>query len=75
MASRSCTREPSTTRQDSASPVDVDGFGMGGTGGHYGVWSAVGGYAFAFVTALMGTHERADRIEDALREVVGAPPL
>jgi CubicO group peptidase (beta-lactamase class C family) len=53
----------------------ADGFGMGGTGGHYGGWSAVGGYAMAFVTGLMGSHERADRVETALRQVIGAPPL
>lgn len=55
--------------------VDDDGFGMGGTGGHYGGWSRVGGYAFAFVTSVMGTHDRGERIEAALREVIGAPPL
>lgn len=55
--------------------VDEDGFGMGGTGGHYGGWSRVGGYAFAFVTSVMGTHARGERIEAALREVIGAPPL
>jgi CubicO group peptidase (beta-lactamase class C family) len=55
--------------------VDDDGFGMGGTGGHYGGWSRVGGYTFAFVTSVMGTHDRGERIEAALREVIGAPPL
>lgn len=55
--------------------VDDDGFGMGGTGGHYGGWSRVGGYAFAFVTSVMGTHERGERIEAVLRDVIGAPPL
>ena len=55
--------------------VDGDGFGMGGTGGHYGGWSHVGGYAFGFVTALMGTHDRGERLEAALLEVIGAPAL
>ena len=55
--------------------VDDDGFGMGGSGGHYGGWSAVGGYALGFVTGTMGTHERVDRIDAALRDVIGAPPL
>jgi CubicO group peptidase (beta-lactamase class C family) len=55
--------------------VDDDGFGMGGSGGHYGGWSQVGGYAFAFVTGLMGTHARGERLEAALRDVLGAPPL
>jgi CubicO group peptidase (beta-lactamase class C family) len=55
--------------------VDDDGFGMGGTGGHYGGWSHVGGYAFAFVTSVMGTHDRGERLEAAVREVIGAPPL
>lgn len=55
--------------------VDEDGFGMGGSGGHYGGWSAVGGYALGFVTGTMGTHERVERIEAALREVIGALPL
>ena len=55
--------------------VDDDGFGMGGSGGHYGGWSAVGGYAIGFVTGTMGTHERVERIEAALREAIGVPPL
>ena len=55
--------------------VDEDGFGMGGTGGHYGGWSRVGGYAFAFLTSVMGTHDRGERVEAALREVIGAPAL
>ena len=55
--------------------VDEDGFGMGGSGGHYGGWSAVGGYALGFVTGTMGSHERGEQVEAALREVIGAPPL
>jgi CubicO group peptidase (beta-lactamase class C family) len=52
--------------------VDDDGFGMGGSGGHFAGWSAVGGYALGFVTGTMGSHERVDRIDGALREVIGA---
>jgi len=55
--------------------VDGDGFGMGGSGGHYGGWSAVGGYALGFVTGTMGTHGRVEQVEAALRDVIGAPPL
>lgn len=53
--------------------VDEDGFGMGGLGGSYGWWSEVGGYAFAFVTGHLGDPDRGDRIEAALRDVLGVP--
>jgi CubicO group peptidase (beta-lactamase class C family) len=55
--------------------VDDDGWGMGGSGGSFAGWSAVGGYALGFVTSLMGTHDRVDRVDAALRECLGAPPL
>jgi CubicO group peptidase (beta-lactamase class C family) len=55
--------------------VDDDGWGMGGSGGSYAGWSRGGGYAFGFVTALMGTHDRADHVENALRACIGVPPL
>ena len=51
--------------------VDPDGFGMGGVGGSFGWWSEVGGYAFAFLTGHIGDHGRGDRLENALREVLG----
>jgi CubicO group peptidase (beta-lactamase class C family) len=55
--------------------VDDDGFGMGGTGGSVGWASTAGGYAFAFLTGSMGTHERSERVENALRGCLGLPPL
>ena len=55
--------------------VDDDGFGMGGLGGSSGGACPEGGYAYAFVTGTMGTHERSDRVENAFRAVIGLPPL
>ncbi|WP_148573714.1 serine hydrolase domain-containing protein [Nocardioides caldifontis] len=55
--------------------LDPDGFGMGGLGGSFGWWSEVGGYAIAFLTGHVGDHDRGDRLEGALREVLGLPPL
>jgi CubicO group peptidase (beta-lactamase class C family) len=55
--------------------LDADGFGMGGLGGSFGWWSQVGGYAIAFLTGYVGDHDRGDRVERALREVLGLPPL
>ena len=48
--------------------TDADGFGMGGTGGNLGWASTAGGYAYAFVTGSVGTHERSDL-------GLGLPPL
>jgi CubicO group peptidase (beta-lactamase class C family) len=55
--------------------VDPDGFGMGGTGGNLGWASLVGGYAYAFLTGTVGTHERSDLLENTLRACLGVPPL
>lgn len=55
--------------------VEEDGYGMGGTGGSVGWACTSGGYAYGFVTGSMGGHERADAVENALREVLGQPPL
>jgi CubicO group peptidase (beta-lactamase class C family) len=55
--------------------VDDDGFGMGGTGGSLGWWSRAGGYAFAFVTASAGAHDRSDLVENAVRDCIGLDPL
>ena len=55
--------------------VDTDGFGMGGSGGSYAGASTLGGYAFAFVTATMGSHGRATAVENAFRGCIGVPPL
>jgi CubicO group peptidase (beta-lactamase class C family) len=54
--------------------VDANGFGMGGLGGSYGGASR-DGYAIAFVTGSMGTHDRATRIENAFRTCLGLPEL
>jgi hypothetical protein len=55
--------------------VEDDGFGMGGTGGSVGWASTAGGYAYGFVTGSMGTHDRSDSVENALRGCLGLPPL
>jgi CubicO group peptidase (beta-lactamase class C family) len=55
--------------------IDPDGYGMGGTGGSLGWASRAGGYAYAFVTGTVGTHERSDIVENALRGCLGLPPL
>lgn len=51
--------------------LDQAGFGMGGLGGSYGGASTSGGYAIAFVTGTMGTHERVETLENALRSCLG----
>lgn len=55
--------------------IEDDGFGMGGTGGSVGWASPAGGYAFAFLTGQMGTHERSLLLENALRACIGMAPL
>ncbi len=55
--------------------IDEEGFGMGGTGGSYGGACVRGGYAIAFVTGTMGSHEREERVENALRACIGLPAL
>lgn len=52
-----------------------DGYGMGGVGGSFGWWSEAGGYALGFVTGHLGDHARGDRLENAVREVLGLPPV
>ncbi len=53
--------------------VEDGTFGMGGVGGSYA--GAADGYAFCFVTAAMGSHDRATAVEDAFRAGLGLPPL
>jgi CubicO group peptidase (beta-lactamase class C family) len=55
--------------------VEDDGYGMGGTGGSVGWACTAGGYAYGFTTGSMGGHDRSDAVENALREVLGLPPL
>lgn len=55
--------------------VDADGYGMGGLGGSYGGMSTTGGYAAGFVTGSAGSHDRADAVENTLRDCPGVPPL
>jgi len=55
--------------------VEDDGYGMGGTGGSVGWACTSGGYAYGFVTGSMGGHDRADGVENALRDVLGLPAL
>ena len=74
-----CTGVDAVFGQDSAwglgFGVDPDGYGMGGSGGSYAGASTAGGYAFAFVTAAMGSHSRATEVENALRSCLGVPSL
>jgi CubicO group peptidase (beta-lactamase class C family) len=51
--------------------VQDNGFGMGGLGGNYAGVSLDGGYALAFVTGSMGTHDRVDALDEALRRCLG----
>jgi CubicO group peptidase (beta-lactamase class C family) len=55
--------------------LDPDGYGMGGIGGSFGWWSEAGQYAAAFLTGHVGAHDRGDRLEGAVRDVLGLPPL
>lgn len=55
--------------------VDSDGYGMGGTGGSFGLWSEAGQYAAAFLTGDIGTHDRGEKLENAVRDVLGLPSL
>jgi CubicO group peptidase (beta-lactamase class C family) len=54
--------------------VDANGFGMGGLGGSYG-GASWDGYAIAFVTGSMGSHDRATSVENALRTCLGLADL
>jgi CubicO group peptidase (beta-lactamase class C family) len=54
--------------------VDDNGFGMGGVGGSFGGASR-DGYAIAFVTGSMGTHDRGIMLENAVRDCLGLPAL
>jgi CubicO group peptidase (beta-lactamase class C family) len=57
--------------------IDDEGFGMGGLGGSFGGACTRDGanYAFAFVTGTMGSHERGEGVENALRDCLGLPQL
>ena len=55
--------------------VDGDYFGMGGSGGSYGGACPAGGYCVGFVTGSIGSFDRADALENTLRECLGLPPL
>jgi hypothetical protein len=54
--------------------VDANGFGMGGPGGSW-AGASRDGYAIAFVTGSLGSHDRATHVENALRTCLGLPPL
>jgi CubicO group peptidase (beta-lactamase class C family) len=56
--------------------VDLDdGWGMGGTGGSFGWWSEAGRYAIGFVTGDIAGHDRGNRLENAVRDVLGLHPV
>jgi CubicO group peptidase (beta-lactamase class C family) len=54
--------------------IDEDGFGMAGLGGSFGGASR-DGYAIAFVTGSMGTHDRAITLENTARSCLGLTAL
>ena len=54
--------------------LDDDGFGMGGLGGSFGAASR-DGYAIAFATGSMGSHDRAIMLENTVRGCLGLPAL
>jgi CubicO group peptidase (beta-lactamase class C family) len=53
---------------------DLD-LGMGGAGGSSAWFSFTGGYAAAFVTRGLGTHDRSDAVYDLLEERYAGQPL
>jgi Beta-lactamase len=55
--------------------IDDNGYGMGGLGGSYGGTSTAGGYTIGFVTGTVGSHDRIDALENALRDCLGLPAL
>ncbi len=55
--------------------IDGDGYGMGGLGGSYGGTSTAGGYTIGFVTGTVGSHDRIDALENALRDCLGLPAV
>jgi CubicO group peptidase (beta-lactamase class C family) len=55
--------------------VSADGYGMGGLGGNYGGTDTAGGYTIAFVTGSAGDFERADALENTLRDCLGLPAI
>jgi CubicO group peptidase (beta-lactamase class C family) len=55
--------------------LDSDGYGMGGVGGSFGWWSTEGEYAIAFLTGLIADHDRATRVDNAVRACLGLAPL
>jgi CubicO group peptidase (beta-lactamase class C family) len=50
--------------------VEPDGYGMGGIGGSFAMADPELGLAEAYVTPVMGSHDRADSVDAALREVL-----
>ncbi len=55
--------------------ISGDDYGMGGLGGNYGGTSTAGGYTIGFVTGTVGSFDRADALENALRDCLGLAPL
>jgi len=55
--------------------IDDDSNGMGGLGGNYGGFCPGGGYSVGFVTGSVGSFDRVEALENALRDCIGLPPL
>ncbi len=64
----------SPTRWGLGVQVEPDGFGMGGTGGALGWCSTAGGYTYAYLPGHLGDDD-SDRLENAVRTVLGLDPL
>jgi hypothetical protein len=48
---------------------------MGGHGGNYGGSCTAGGYAIGFVTGHVGSFDRLETLENALRQCLGLPAI
>jgi CubicO group peptidase (beta-lactamase class C family) len=55
--------------------IDANGWGMGGLGGSYGGACPAGGYTVGFMTGSAGGHDRAEALENTLRDCLGLPAL
>jgi len=55
--------------------IEHDGYGMGGLGGNYGGTCTTGGYTIGFVTGNVGSYNRLEALENALRHCLGLPAI
>jgi CubicO group peptidase (beta-lactamase class C family) len=55
--------------------IEPGAYGMGGLGGSLGWWSSEGAYALGFVTGEIADFDRVTRLDNAVRDCIGLPPL